>query len=82
MKKVASVRDVNGNFEGKGYESVPTKTPNRSEFAAQVSKSKHKSIIMQASANAKADGSTVDDAATEKANTESPSKHRKIIRSF
>lgn len=83
MKKVASVREVNGLLENKGYESVPTKTLNRSEFAAQKSKSKHKSIIIQAPVNGgKPESSTADDAVTEKANTESPSKHRKIIRGF
>lgn len=81
LKKVASVRDVNGH-EGKGYESVPTKTPNRSEFAAQKSKNKHKSIIIQAPVNARPEGSATEDGTTDKANTESPSKHRKIIRNF
>lgn len=84
IKKVASVREVNGLLETKGYESVPTKTPNRSEFGAQKanSKSKHKSIIIHPPVSVKPDGSTADDADTEKANTESPSKHRKIIRGF
>ena len=78
VKRTTSVQ--NGQHEDKGYESVPTKTPNRSEYHA-VSKtvSKHKSIIIQAP---KADTHT-DESATEKTyTTDSPSKHRKIIRSI
>ena len=87
MKKVASVQNVIQTVD-KGYESVPTKTPNRSEYhAAKNATSKHKSIIVQsnssqpASNSQKPDGS-VDDGNTEKAYTESPSKHRKFIRGF
>jgi hypothetical protein len=72
--------------ETRGYDSVTTKTPNRSEYQGTKvtckTSNKHKSIIIiQAPSSAKADGST-DDAAIDKAFTESPSKHRKIVRGF
>jgi len=79
LKKTASINQM-AVSETKGYESVPTKTPNRSEYQVQKimgkTSNKHKSIIIQAPASVKPDGSTSDAA------TESPSKHRKIIRGF
>ena len=87
VNKVASVQN---NDTGKGYESVPTKTPNRSEYAATIAQKMNnsqsvnkqkKSRVIQAPVSGKPDGST-DEAATEQSYTESPSKHRKIIRGF
>ena len=53
IKKTASVQNVQS--EPKGYESVPTKTPNRSEYhsskilaANQSTQNKHKSLVIQA----------------------------------
>ena len=46
------------------------------------SSSKQKSIVIQAPASVKPDGSTDDGAAEKTFTVESPAKHRKIIRSF
>jgi len=65
---------------------VPTKTPNRSEYqtnkdVAKQSLKQHASVILQAPFVVKSELSA-DDTATEKTQTESPTKHRKIVRGF